>query len=51
MNLTLHINGKDYSLSAEPYTTLLKAIRCLDFHSVRSTIYHSSERLCMKRST
>lgn len=35
MDLTLHINGKDYSLSAEPDTTLLTAIRRLGFHSVK----------------
>jgi len=35
MNLTLHINGHDYSLDCPPHTTLLTAIRSLGFHSVK----------------
>ncbi len=35
MNLTLHINGQDYTLEAAPGTTLLQAVRALGFHSVK----------------
>ncbi len=35
MNLTLHINGKDYALDCPPHTTLLTAVRSLGFHSVK----------------
>ncbi|MCS7011688.1 MAG: molybdopterin-dependent oxidoreductase, partial [Anaerolineales bacterium] len=35
MHVTLHINGKDYSLNCPPHTTLLTAIRQLGFHSVK----------------
>jgi len=35
MNLTLHINGHDYTLEAEPGLTLLAAVRQLGFRSVK----------------
>ncbi len=35
MNITLHINGRDYPLETPAHTTLLEAVRALGFHSVK----------------
>ena len=35
MNISLHINGVDYTLEIFPHTTLLSALRGLGFHSIK----------------